>query len=224
MTGGGKAWLRTGWGAGAGAGPPVWDAVQPWCSRALTHGLGPCGLWGSEDIFSMESSRWRSLSGELSAPSRCRPSLWQRAVRSSGRASLLDLPRAWAEVGAPGRGQSGGPWCLVSPQKELPCASSVLGRGGGTRQRTSRSGCRVTDTIAALALCGKLAGVQRYKKRTVLWVGAQLKWQTLEYLLKLLILGAGTPKPLHGTGGEAPLCLGGHQGWLAPGRHRMPNG
>lgn len=61
VTGGGKAWLRTGWGAGAG--PPVWDAVQPWCSRALTHGLGPCGLWGSEDIFSMESSRWRSLSG-----------------------------------------------------------------------------------------------------------------------------------------------------------------
>lgn len=47
--------------------------------------------------------------------------------------------------------------------------------------------------------------------------GGQLKWQMLEYLLKLLILGAGTPKPLHGTGAEASLCLSGHQAWLAPG-------
>lgn len=55
VTGVGQSLARDG--VGGGAGPPVWDAVQPWCSRALTHGLGPPGLWGSEDIFSMESSR-----------------------------------------------------------------------------------------------------------------------------------------------------------------------
>lgn len=75
----------------------------------------------------------------------------------------------------------------------------------------------MTDPIPALALWGKLGGGKEVQEVNCPLGGGQLTWQMLEYLLKLLILGAGTPKPLHGTGAEASLCLGGHQGWLAPG-------
>ena len=120
-------------------------------------GWGLAASGGLKTFFPWKVAAGALLSGELSAPSHYRPSLWP------GLSAHRAEPPCWTCRG-PGlrwerqAGVSRRPWCLVSPQKELPRASSVLGRGGGTRQRTSRSGCRETDMTAALALWGKLAG------------------------------------------------------------------
>ena len=53
----------------------------------------------------------------------------------------------------------------------------------------------MTDPIPALALWGKLEGGKEVQEVNCPLGGGQLTWQMLEYLLKLLIFGAGTPKP-----------------------------
>lgn len=57
--------LERGWGRG---GLSVQEAIRQWLQQSLDRGLRPPGLWGSEDIFSMESSRWPSPNRELSVP------------------------------------------------------------------------------------------------------------------------------------------------------------
>lgn len=131
MTGGGQSLAQDGVGR---AGPPVWDSVQLWCSRALTHGLGPPGLWGSEDIFSMESSLWRSADGG-SLP----PPTAGRALPS--RLSCRTFRGLGWELGAPGRGQSGGPAAGQS-RKALPCVTSGLGGGRDDERQGLAAGRR----------------------------------------------------------------------------------
>lgn len=93
-------------------------------------GWGLLASGGLKTFFPWKVAASVLLSGELSAPSRCRPGLrqWLSARRAEPPCWTF---RGLGWGGSTGQGSVGRSRCLVSPQKALPCATSGL--GGGTR-------------------------------------------------------------------------------------------